>query len=47
MTYDSEKYGKLLIEVAPGAIETEEENERALAIIDRLMRKNEDSLSPE
>lgn len=45
--YDPKKYGKLLIDVAPGAIETEEENERALAIIDRLMRKDENSLSPE
>lgn len=45
--YDPRKYGKLLIDAAPGAIETEEENERALAIIDRLMRKDEDSLSPE
>ncbi len=46
-SYDPKKYGELLIDVSPGAIETEEENERALAIIDRLMRKDEDALSPE
>ncbi|HLA96392.1 MAG TPA: helix-turn-helix domain-containing protein [Pyrinomonadaceae bacterium] len=45
--YDPKKYGKLLIDTSPGAIESEEENERALAIIDGLMRKDEDSLSPE
>lgn len=45
--YDKKKYGKLLMDVVPGAIETEEENERALATIDRLMRKDEISLSPE
>lgn len=45
--YDPKKYGRLLIDASPGPIETEEENERALAIIDRLMRKDEDELSPE
>lgn len=45
--YDPKTYGKLLIDASPGAIETEEENERALAIIERLMRKDEDALSPE
>lgn len=45
--YDPKKYGKLLIDVSPGAIETEEENERALAVIDRLMSKPENALSPE
>ena len=47
LTYDPKKYGRLLIDVAPGAIETEEENERALKIIDRLMRKDENSRSSE
>lgn len=47
IAYDTKKYGRLLIDASPGAIETEEENERALAIIDRLMRKDEDALSPE
>lgn len=45
--YDPEKYGSLLMDASPGAIETEEENERALTIIDRLMSKDEDALSPE
>ena len=40
-------YGSLLADASPGPIETEAENERALAIIDRLMRKDEDALSPE
>jgi HTH-type transcriptional regulator/antitoxin HigA len=41
------RYGDLLVEVKPGPIETEKENEKALAIIDRLMSKEEDELSPE
>ncbi len=45
--YDPKTYGKLLIDTSPGAIETEAENERALAIIERLMRKDENALSPE
>jgi len=40
-------YGSLLAEANPGPIETESENERALAIIDRLMRKDQDALSAE
>jgi HTH-type transcriptional regulator/antitoxin HigA len=45
--YDQKTYGSLLIEANPGPIETKKENERALAIIDRLMRKDEGALSPE
>jgi HTH-type transcriptional regulator/antitoxin HigA len=45
--YDPNKYGKLLIDVAPGAIESEEENERVLGVIERLMRRGEGNLSPE
>lgn len=44
---DRRKYGRLLARVAPVVIETEEENERLLAEVDRLMRKGEDNLSPE
>jgi len=40
-------YSGLLVDAKPGPIETEKENERALAIIDGLMRKDENSLSPE
>ena len=45
--YNPKSYGELLLEVAPAAIETEADNEKALAIIDRLMSKGEDDLSPE
>ena len=45
--YDSKRYGSLLAEVSPGVIKTKEDNAKALAIIDRLMSKDEDDLSPE
>lgn len=45
--YDPKRYGTLLLEVSPGVIKTEEENDKALAIIDRLMSKDENDLSPE
>jgi HTH-type transcriptional regulator / antitoxin HigA len=45
--YDPNKYGKLLIDVAPGAIESEEENERVLAVVENLMRRGEGNFSPE
>jgi len=47
MIYDSNKYADLLVETMPGAIETEEENERVLSVIERLMRRGEGNLSPE
>lgn len=46
-TYSPKRYGSLLTKVSPGVIETEQENERVLAIIDQLMSKDEDKLSPE
>jgi hypothetical protein len=36
---DKLAYGRLLLEVLPAAIETEEENRRMIAIIDRMMAK--------
>lgn len=45
--YDPTAYGKLLIQTQPGVIETEDENENALAIVERLMEKGENNLSPE
>jgi HTH-type transcriptional regulator/antitoxin HigA len=45
--YDEKKYGALLLEVNPGPIETDQEHQRALSVIDRLMGKDENSLSPE
>ena len=44
---DKKKYGKLLAEVLPRRIETEEENERAVETVQRLMKKGEGNLSPE
>jgi HTH-type transcriptional regulator/antitoxin HigA len=43
---NQEYYGKLLAEVMPQVIETESENERLLAEVDKLMKKG-GSLSPE
>jgi HTH-type transcriptional regulator / antitoxin HigA len=40
-------YGELLLDVLPRPIQTEAENERSLAVVDRLMSKGEDNLSPE
>lgn len=45
--YDPNKYGMLLTATLPSVIETEEENERALAIVWEMMKKGEDGLSPE
>jgi HTH-type transcriptional regulator/antitoxin HigA len=45
--YDPRAYGKLLVEYLPGVISTEEENERALEVAARLMKKGEKKLSPE
>ncbi|MEO6588002.1 MAG: transcriptional regulator [Pyrinomonadaceae bacterium] len=44
---DKTKYGMLLAETLPGIIETEEENERAVETVQRLMKKGEGNLSPE
>ena len=40
-------YGKLLAETLPKKIETEEENERILKIIEKIMFKGEENISPE
>jgi HTH-type transcriptional regulator/antitoxin HigA len=39
MKLDPRRYRRLVAEVSPAIIETEEENERVLAIVDRLMAK--------
>ena len=44
---DQGKYRKLLGRTLPGVIETEAENERMLAEIEKLLDKGEDRLSPE
>lgn len=41
-----QKYGKLLARVRPAVIQTEEENNRMLAVVEQLMAKG-DSLRPE
>jgi HTH-type transcriptional regulator/antitoxin HigA len=46
-TVNKTKYGILLAETLPAIIETEEENERALETVERLMKKGEGNLSPE
>ncbi len=46
-TVDKTKYGMLLAETLPAIIETEEENERALEVVERLMKKGEGNLLPE
>ena len=45
--FNSRIYGQLLLEALPRPIRTEAENERALAVVDRLMSKGEDALTPE
>lgn len=45
--YDLNAYANLLVEYLPGVIQTEEENERALAIVLQLMKKGERGRSPE
>ena len=45
--YDPHTYANLLVEYLPGVIQTEEENEKALAFVGRLMKKGENNLSPE
>ena len=46
-TVDKKKYGKLLAEVLPRRIETEEENEHYLKIVEQMMKKGAENLSPE
>ena len=44
---DVKRYGRLLARAVPKVIKTEEENERALAIVESLMEKGEHNLTPE
>ena len=44
---DARKYSRLLAKAQPRAITNEEENDRMLAIIDQLMSKGEENLTPE
>lgn len=44
---DLKRYGRLLAKAVPTVIRSEEENERMLGIVESLMAKGEDNLSPE
>ena len=44
---NNKKYGALLLETLPRRIETEEENEHFLQIVEKLIDKGEGNLSPE
>ena len=44
---DRRKYGRLLAKVQPRPIATDEENNRMLEEVNRLMSKGEDNLTPE
>jgi HTH-type transcriptional regulator/antitoxin HigA len=44
---DQRKYAKLLAKALPAVIETEEQNERMLREVERVIDKGEDKLSPE
>jgi HTH-type transcriptional regulator / antitoxin HigA len=46
-TIDIKRYGRLLAKTVPRVITTEEEHERALAIVESLMEKGERNLTPE
>ena|ERR1700722_791624 len=44
---DLKRYGRLLAKAVPTVIRSEEENGRMLGIVESLMAKGEDNLSPE
>ena len=46
-TIDEKRYARLLAKVAPRVIRTEEENHRALAMVESLMEKGERNVTPE
>jgi HTH-type transcriptional regulator/antitoxin HigA len=47
MQINNVKYGELLLDVLPQKIETEEENERYLKIIEKLFQKGSENFTPE
>jgi len=46
-TIDEKRYARLLAKAVPRVIRTEEENERAIAIVESLMEKGERNMTPE
>ncbi len=47
MQINNIKYGELLLDVLPKKIETEEENERCLKIVEKLFNKGSENFTPE
>lgn len=47
MQINNVKYGELLLNVLPQKIETEEENERCLKIVEKLFDKGAENFTPE
>lgn len=47
MDLNTKRYGRLLAKALPAVIKSEDENNRMLAIIERLMAKGEENLPPE
>ncbi len=45
--FDETKYGALLMEVLPRRIETEEENDRYLKIVEQMIDRGSENFSPE
>lgn len=45
--HNGQKYGQLLSDYLPEVIKTKEANEKALAVVEKFMRRGEDNLSPE
>jgi HTH-type transcriptional regulator/antitoxin HigA len=44
---DERRYGRLLSKTLPKVIETKAENDRMLAVVESLLEKGEDALTPE
>ena len=44
---DTKRYGRLLAKALPSVIKSEEENDRMLAIVEDLMAKGEERMTPE
>jgi len=44
---DAKRYGRLLAKALPTVIKSEDENQRMLAVIEDLMAKGEENLTPE
>ena len=44
---DLRRYGRLLARAVPKVIKNEEENERALAVVESLMENGEENMTPE